>query len=178
MTGSLKGIVASVTRRKRIRIVAEVVGAVVLLSGGVATGSVVAASHTAAATTIHGCVSTKTGALSVELKAGARCPRRTKSLSWSTGSAFGSHTNTAAVGTATGAECTLGEVLLVAGSTLDDSTIPANGQLLSISSYTALYSLYGTEYGGNGKTTFAVPNLKQAAPDGLTYAICAFGVFP
>jgi microcystin-dependent protein len=66
----------------------------------------------------------------------------------------------------------------MAGKTFGDNTVPATGQLLSISSYTALYSLYGTDYGGNGSTTFGVPNLKQAAPAGLTYVICAFGVFP
>ncbi len=177
MTGSPKRIVASITRWRRIRIVAEVVGAAVLLSGGVAAGSV-AASSTPSAATIHGCVNTKTGALSVELKAGARCPRRTKSLSWSAGSEFGSHTNTATAGSSAGATCTLGEALLMPGKTYADNTLPANGQLLSITSYTALYSLYGTKYGGNGTTNFAVPNLKQAAPDGLTYVICAFGVFP
>jgi microcystin-dependent protein len=64
------------------------------------------------------------------------------------------------------------------GKTLGDNTIPANGQLLSINQFTALFSLYGTKYGGNGTTNFAVPNLKQAAPDGLTYAICLAGVFP
>jgi len=176
MTGSLKRIVAPITRRGRLRIVGEVVGAVVLLSGGAAAGSVAASST--APTTIHGCVSTKTGALSVELKANVRCPRRTKSLSWSTGAAFGSHTNTAAVSTAAGAECTLGEALLMPGKTLGDNTIPANGQSLSISAYPALFSLYGTSYGGNGTTNFAVPNLKRAAPDGLTYVICVAGVFP
>ena len=177
MTGSLKRIAASVARWRRVRIVAEVVGAAVLLSGGVAVGSV-AASSTAPATTIHGCVSTKTGALSVELKAGARCPRQTKSLSCSSGTQFGSHTNTATEGSAAGATCTLGEALLMPGKTYADNTVQANGQLLSISSYAALYSLYGTAYGGNGTTNFAVPDLKQAAPDGLTYVICAFGVFP
>ena len=177
MTGSLKRVVASIARRRHLRIVAEVVGAVVLLSGGAAAGSV-AASSTTPATSIHGCVSTKTGALSVELKAGARCPRRTKSLSWSTGAAFGSHTNTAAVSTSAGAECTLGEALLMPGKTLGDNTIPADGQSLSISAYSALFALYGTSYGGNGTTNFAIPNLKRAAPDGLTYVICVAGVYP
>ena len=177
MTGSLKRSVASITRLRRIRIVAEAVGAVVLLSGGVAAGSVVASSK-APASTIHGCVNTKTGALSVELKAGARCPRRTKSLSWSTGAAFGSDTNTAKGSSASGATCTLGEALLMPGKTYGDNTIPANGQLLSISSYSPLFALYGTKYGGNGTTNFGVPNLKQAAPDGLTYVICVAGVYP
>jgi microcystin-dependent protein len=35
-----------------------------------------------------------------------------------------------------------------------------NGQLLSISQNTALFSLLGTTYGGNGTTTFALPNLQ------------------
>jgi len=39
-----------------------------------------------------------------------------------------------------------------------------DGQLLSISQNTALFSLLGTTYGGDGKTTFALPNLQGSAP--------------
>jgi microcystin-dependent protein len=39
-----------------------------------------------------------------------------------------------------------------------------NGQLLPISQNTALFSLLGTFYGGDGKSTFALPNLQGAAP--------------
>jgi microcystin-dependent protein len=39
-----------------------------------------------------------------------------------------------------------------------------NGQLLPISQNTALFSLLGTFYGGDGKTTFALPNLQGSAP--------------
>lgn len=39
-----------------------------------------------------------------------------------------------------------------------------NGQVLSISQNTALFSLLGTTYGGDGRTTFALPNLQGAAP--------------
>ncbi len=39
-----------------------------------------------------------------------------------------------------------------------------NGQLLPISQNTALFSLLGTTYGGDGKTTFALPNLQGSAP--------------
>ena len=35
-----------------------------------------------------------------------------------------------------------------------------NGQLLSISQYTALFSILGTTYGGDGRTTFALPDLR------------------
>jgi microcystin-dependent protein len=39
-----------------------------------------------------------------------------------------------------------------------------NGQLLSIAQNSALFSLLGTTYGGNGQTTFALPNLQSRAP--------------
>jgi microcystin-dependent protein len=39
-----------------------------------------------------------------------------------------------------------------------------NGQILSISQNTALFSLLGTMYGGNGQTTFALPNLQSRVP--------------
>lgn len=39
-----------------------------------------------------------------------------------------------------------------------------DGQLLPISQNTALFSLLGTTYGGNGKTTFALPDLQGSAP--------------
>jgi microcystin-dependent protein len=57
---------------------------------------------------------------------------------------------------------------------------PASGQILSISQDTAaaLYSLLGTTYGGDGLNTFALPDLTQAAPNGMTYAICTQGAFP
>ncbi|MEA2935132.1 MAG: hypothetical protein QOD74_1778 [Variibacter sp.] len=39
-----------------------------------------------------------------------------------------------------------------------------NGQLLPIASNTALFSLLGTTYGGNGQTTFALPDLRGRGP--------------
>src|ERR1700755_2085298 len=39
-----------------------------------------------------------------------------------------------------------------------------NGQILPISQNTALFSLLGTTYGGNGTTNFALPNLQGCAP--------------
>ncbi|HTW81574.1 MAG TPA: tail fiber protein [Terracidiphilus sp.] len=39
-----------------------------------------------------------------------------------------------------------------------------NGQLLSISQNTALFSLLGTTYGGDGRTNYALPNLQGSAP--------------
>jgi microcystin-dependent protein len=39
-----------------------------------------------------------------------------------------------------------------------------NGQILPISQNTALFSLLGTTYGGNGQSTFALPNMQASAP--------------
>jgi microcystin-dependent protein len=39
-----------------------------------------------------------------------------------------------------------------------------NGQILAISSNTALFSILGTTYGGDGRTTFALPNLEGKSP--------------
>src|SRR5437588_3320680 len=41
-----------------------------------------------------------------------------------------------------------------------------NGQLLPISQNTALFSLLGTFYGGDGKSTFALPSLQDCTPIG------------
>ncbi len=39
-----------------------------------------------------------------------------------------------------------------------------NGQILPINQYQALFALIGTTYGGNGQTTFALPNLQGRVP--------------
>src|SRR5271155_3223815 len=39
-----------------------------------------------------------------------------------------------------------------------------NGQTLSISEFAALFNLIGTTYGGDGQTTFALPNLQSRVP--------------
>ena len=53
------------------------------------------------------------------------------------------------------------------------------GQELSISQNTALFSLLGALYGGNGTSTFALPNLKGQEPDpNMHYCIALRGIFP
>lgn len=56
--------------------------------------------------------------------------------------------------------------------------MPCRGQLLAINQNQALFALIGTEFGGNGQTTFALPNLSDKAPKGLQYLICVQGIFP
>ena len=54
-----------------------------------------------------------------------------------------------------------------------------DGTLLQISQYTAVFSLVGTTYGGDGRTTFGLPNLKGKSPiDGAQYCIAVEGIFP
>ena len=45
--------------------------------------------------------------------------------------------------------------------------VPCDGRLLSVSDYQVLFTLIGTVYGGNGVSTFAVPDLRGRLPVGL-----------
>jgi Phage Tail Collar Domain/Collagen triple helix repeat (20 copies) len=56
--------------------------------------------------------------------------------------------------------------------------LPADGRILTISGNTAVFSLLGINFGGDGITTFALPDLRSLAPKGLQYSICMDGIFP
>ena len=58
------------------------------------------------------------------------------------------------------AEPFIGQIMWVGFSFCPRGWMDANGQILSIAQNTALFSLYGTTYGGNGQTTFALPDLR------------------
>ena len=58
----------------------------------------------------------------------------------------------------------LGEIRIFAGTFAPKGWAVCNGQLLAISQNTALFSLLGTFYGGDGKSTFALPDLQGSAP--------------
>jgi len=59
----------------------------------------------------------------------------------------------------------VGEITMVAYDTVvPDGWVPCSGQLLPLSQNTALFSLLGTYYGGDGKATFALPNLNGKTP--------------
>jgi len=77
-----------------------------------------------------------------------------------------------------GASCTLSSITLYSAQRYPDNYLPADGRLLSISTYTPLFTLIGTQYGGDGDSTFALPDLRAAAPNDTTYLICVLGVFP
>jgi len=63
-----------------------------------------------------------------------------------------------------GVEPFVGEIELFGGNFAPRGFALCDGQLLSIASNTALFSLLGTTYGGNGMTTFALPDLRGRAP--------------
>jgi len=58
----------------------------------------------------------------------------------------------------------IGEIRIFAGNFAPRGWALCNGQLLPISQNTALFSLLGTTYGGDGRTNFALPNLQSRAP--------------
>ncbi len=58
----------------------------------------------------------------------------------------------------------IGEIRLFAGNFPPTGWALCNGQILSISLNTALFSILGTTYGGDGRTNFALPNLQGSAP--------------
>jgi len=58
----------------------------------------------------------------------------------------------------------IGEIKMFAGNFAPKGYAFCNGQLMSIAQYSAIFSLLGTTYGGNGQTTFALPNLQGRVP--------------
>lgn len=78
----------------------------------------------------------------------------------------------------------IGEIRMFAGSFEPRGWALCDGRLLSISRHSALFSVLGTTYGGDGMTTFALPDLRERAPStsgpgaALHYIIAIEGAFP
>ena len=58
----------------------------------------------------------------------------------------------------------IGEIIMFAGNFAPRGWALCQGQILSIAQNTALFSILGTTYGGNGQTTFALPDLRGRVP--------------
>ena len=98
-----------------------------------------------------------------------------------------------------------GEIRLFAADAVPEYWLPCNGQLMKIADHQALYSVVGTAYGGDGRTNFALPDLRARIPvsaEGnhgskvrasshapeipkedqpllaLNFCICTYGVYP
>jgi len=61
----------------------------------------------------------------------------------------------------------LASITLFAGNFAPSGYQFCDGQILAIQSYSALFSLLGTNYGGNGTSTFALPDLRGRVPIGF-----------
>lgn len=60
----------------------------------------------------------------------------------------------------------IGQILMFAGSYAPQNWAFCQGQLYPIASYNALFAILGTQYGGDGRTTFALPDLRGRVPVG------------
>lgn len=71
----------------------------------------------------------------------------------------------------------VGEIRMFAGNFAPAGWMLCQGQLLPISEYETLFNLIGTTYGGDGQSTFALPNLQSRVPmhqgNGFTLAQAA-----
>ena len=61
-------------------------------------------------------------------------------------------------------EAYMGMITVFAGNFAPRGWLLCQGQVLAISQYTAMFSILGTTYGGNGTTTFALPDLRGRVP--------------
>ncbi len=61
----------------------------------------------------------------------------------------------------------VGQLLLVAFNFVPYGWLPCDGRLVSISEYETLFNLIGTTYGGDGQTTFGLPDLRGRVPVGM-----------
>jgi len=79
-----------------------------------------------------------------------------------------------------GPDAFVGEISIFAGNFAPRNFSFCEGQLLDIRSNTALFSLLGTTYGGDGRTNFALPDLRAAESDlkGARYIIAVQGIYP
>jgi microcystin-dependent protein len=76
----------------------------------------------------------------------------------------------------------IGEVMIFAGNYCPKGWAIMDGQLLPINQYQPLFQILGTNYGGDGLKTFALPKAKPFKTAGdkqtLMQCIALFGVFP
>ncbi|MFY7887923.1 MAG: phage tail protein, partial [Spirosomataceae bacterium] len=78
----------------------------------------------------------------------------------------------------------LTQILRFTGDFAPEGWAFCNGAILNIRQYTALYSLLGSRFGGDGRNTFGlpkiadIPNPYDASKPPIRYIICLEGQFP
>jgi microcystin-dependent protein len=65
----------------------------------------------------------------------------------------------------------IGQIMMTGFNFAPKLWAQCNGQLLPINQNQALFSLLGTQYGGNGTTTFALPDLRSRTPIGYASSV-------
>ncbi len=100
---------------------------------------------------------------------------------------IGSQTTVGKDTTGGAGDCLIGEIRLFSNNLIPRGFLSAEGQILQINDYFTLFTLIGTKFGGDGQSTFQLPDLRNVEPThrtfegsevDLNYAICAVGVFP
>ncbi len=75
----------------------------------------------------------------------------------------------------------LGEIRLFPYAYAPGDWAACDGSVLPISANTALYMLLGVSFGGDGRTNFGLPDLREHVPSGLVqggYFIATTGIYP
>ena len=74
----------------------------------------------------------------------------------------------------------VGELTLFACDRTPRGWLPADGRLMSVMENQMLFALIGTRFGGDGRKTFALPDMRKESPniEGLVWCIAVEGVFP
>ena len=73
----------------------------------------------------------------------------------------------------------LGDIQLFAYNFVPMGWLLCNGALLQVIQNQALFSLISNKFGGNGSTTFALPNMTSDSPlAGMNYYMCVSGIYP
>ncbi|HPT56229.1 MAG TPA: tail fiber protein [Casimicrobium sp.] len=65
----------------------------------------------------------------------------------------------------------IGQIMMAGFNFAPKNWALCNGQVMPIQQYTALFSLLGTQYGGNGTTNFALPDLRSRTPIGYATSV-------
>ena len=72
----------------------------------------------------------------------------------------------------------VGQIEIFAFEFAPSGWMVCDGSLLSVQEFPALFQLIGNTYGGDGQTTFALPQIAPIAPQGPSYFIAIQGIFP
>jgi microcystin-dependent protein len=73
----------------------------------------------------------------------------------------------------------IGDIQLFAYNFVPMGWLLCNGAVLQIMQNQALFSLISNKFGGNGSTTFALPNMTNDSPiAGMKYYMCVSGIYP